>query len=698
MKFTENGIEIKGMEKPLYCGAVHYWRIDRENWSRVLDEICGMGFEIIETYIPWSVHEYQEGRYDFGELDDRKDLDGFLYLCEEKGLSVIVRPGPHINAELTLFGYPEWILHDERIQAKNPWGTTVVYPYVTKQFPIPSYASEVLYEKTEEYFRRLVPVLHKHIGEKGCIIAVQADNETCNFFRDRPYIMDYSDASLRLYRHFLKERYQTVGKLNESYCSDYPDFESVAAPHGFQGEKKEELPYYFDWVEYKEYQILYALKRMIAILNKLDLKLPIFHNCAYQNYTPISVARDEELEGLSVAGIDAYQEPKDKAMLQERIRYLAGSSRLPFVPEFGSGSWFDRNCLLTPEEEEYGYLYSFMNGLKAISFYMLVERDRWTGCPVTADGRVRENFYRMFREMLRMLKEEKIHQYRRRPKILILKNYDMGRLKALYSILDLNQLSSNCFITGPDIPAGLFTPDTDLGLHMDRDDSHYAKEAWVDQVAEVLNGQHYEFNYSDRYLQEERYRDYDVIFVSCYDFMDREMQERLVRFSRCEGKRVFLGPYVPYLDRDFRECTVVKEALEETSDREKQKGKADYGITLLPDPGLLDFEHLKPQKEYICEEKYTGGEDTCEDEYPSEEAEVEIAVHYHPSGRDHLLFVANHSSREKTIRLHYRENRSLRSVWRGKGSNNNNMLTAQVPPHAVSIWKAEMEEQADDKQ
>ena len=53
-------------------------------------------------------------------------------------LAVIVRAGPHINAEMTGFGYPEWILMDEEIQAKNPWGTTVLYPYATGPFPIPS--------------------------------------------------------------------------------------------------------------------------------------------------------------------------------------------------------------------------------------------------------------------------------------------------------------------------------------------------------------------------------------------------------------------------------------------------------------------------------------------------------------------------------------------------------------------------------
>lgn len=672
VKFTDNGIEINGTEKPLYSGAVHYWRIGKKNWSKILDEICDMGFEMIETYIPWCVHEYEEGKYDFGEIEENKDLDGFLDLCEEKKLSVIVRPGPHINAELNLFGYPQWILHDENIQAKNPWGTTVVYPYVTKQFPIPSYASEKLYEKMEKYLWELAPVLQRHTGEKGCIIAIQADNETCNFFRDRPYVMDYSKDSIRLYHHFLKGKYMTIHNLNKTYGSDYTDFKGIIPPTGFQGEKKEDLPYYFDWVEYKEEQILYALKRMTGIIEKLNLSVPVFHNCAYQNYTPISIQRDEEIPGLSVAGMDAYQEPDDTSMLKERIRYLAGSSRLPFVPEFGSGSWFDRECLLTEEEEEYGYLYSLMNGLKAVNFYMLVERDRWTGCPITVDGRIRENYYHMFKNMITMLQEEKIYQYQRRPRILILKNYDMGRFKALYSRMDVNALSSNCFITGPELPPELFIPDTELERYIDQDTSHYAREEWIIQAAKELEGQHFDFNYSDQYLKEEKWEEYDVIFASTYDFLEKEMQEKLVRFGKTAGKKLILGPKLPYMDRDFRECTILKEALEQW--------KAS-NIAVLSSPAGFDYDSLDVHKEYIYEA-----------------SDIEISVHYAPPGQEHLLFIANHSRKTQSVRLNYQGRRNFRSIWRGEGKTQDNMLITEIPPYTVSIWKAEIEEKAYDKQ
>ncbi len=671
IRFTETGIRIHGREKPLYSGSVHYWRMKRENWNKVLDHICHMGFEIIETYIPWSVHEHEEGRFDFGEIEKNKDLDGFLTLCKEKGLYVIVRPGPHINAEMTLFGYPEWILMDEEIQAKNPWGTTVVYPFVTKQFPIPSYASEKLYRKAEGYFMRLQPVLKKHAGENGCILLIQADNETCNFFRDRPYIMDYSEASISLYHLFLEDRYKELGALNTLYRSSYGSFEDIPAPRGFAGKEKEDLPYYFDWVEYKEYQILYSLKKMLDIIGKLELGIPVFHNCAYQDYTPVSVRRDEEIDGLEVAGMDAYPEPGDTRMLRRRIRYLAGSSRLPYVPEFGSGSWFDREVLLTAEEEEFGYLYALMNGLKAVNFYMLAERDRWTGCPVTNDGRVRRAYYEMFQSLMKMMKENEIRRFQRKPRILVLRDYDMGRFRALYSLMDPNTLSSNCFIQGPDIPQELFVPEVAPEMELEDQPGNYFDEVWVEKITEVLDLNHCEYNFSDRYLPAEKWTEYDAVIASAYSFMDSGMQKQLVEFSKIKGKKLVIGPAIPYLDRNFQKCGILAAGI---------NADGSGPIQVVRDPDTFDAGQLRSGNQYTCTN-------------PS----IEISIHRDPGadGR-HLLYLANRAATAEKAELFYEGTFTFTKVWKGAGYAKDGSFAVIMGAHTVQIWRVEREESVND--
>ena len=50
---------------PLVSAAVHYWRHDRSQWDEVLSHVASMGFRLIETYAPWSVHERLRGHFDF---------------------------------------------------------------------------------------------------------------------------------------------------------------------------------------------------------------------------------------------------------------------------------------------------------------------------------------------------------------------------------------------------------------------------------------------------------------------------------------------------------------------------------------------------------------------------------------------------------------------------------------------------------
>src|SRR5262245_66691824 len=96
---TSHGLAIDGRETPVYSGTVHYWRLERERWPLILDQVAALGFGMVETYIPWSVHETAPGHYDWGQGDPRKDVDAFMRLCEEHGLWLQVRPGPLIRSE-----------------------------------------------------------------------------------------------------------------------------------------------------------------------------------------------------------------------------------------------------------------------------------------------------------------------------------------------------------------------------------------------------------------------------------------------------------------------------------------------------------------------------------------------------------------------------------------------------------------------
>lgn len=122
----DSAIKVNGKRAELYGGAIHYWRLDRDKWEKILDEIVNLGFTMVSIYIPWEAHEISRGVFDFGQVDPRTDIDAFLTLCEDRGLNIVVRPGPQINSEMTWFGYPKRILDDERLQAKNSSGARAV--------------------------------------------------------------------------------------------------------------------------------------------------------------------------------------------------------------------------------------------------------------------------------------------------------------------------------------------------------------------------------------------------------------------------------------------------------------------------------------------------------------------------------------------------------------------------------------------
>lgn len=617
VEFTSCGIQINNQEIPFYSGSFHYWRSAKENWGRILDNILEMGFQIVETYIPWSVHEISEGCFDFGEIRKENDLDGFLTLCEQKGLYVIVRPGPHINAEMKNFGYPEWIVNDPEIAAKNPWNTEVVYPYVTGPFAILSYCSSKFYEKVHLYFKQLEPILKKHASPNGNIIAIQADNETCNFFRDNPYIMDYSEESIALYKQYLSEKFSTVSRMNGKLHTQYDNFEAVKAPAGYDGTNYLECQ---EWVQYKEAQILYSIQKTADFIQEMDLKIPVFHNCAYQTYTPVSLQRDERLEGLSLAGIDAYPEGGSTAMLKQRIRFMSGSSRLAYVPEFGSGSWFDREYLLSAEEERFAYLYSFMNGLKAINYYMLVERNRWTGCPITNNGQIRKDYFSMFQAFNHFLLAHHIWQDCRKPEVLILQSYDMGRIKALSHDRGVNMLSSNCFVKGIDIPDSLFSRMPQKNMICDEKEEDITSEHWLECVMEYLDGLCVEYDISDMYIGEEKLFSYEVVFASAYTIMSEESQKLLQRFAANSSKKIFIGPVIPeyteYMEESSRLSHIKCLKEEELNQAEEdilplQKVQClEKGIELsLHQTGEQDVYHLyvantaEKEKEFVIDLK-----------------------------------------------------------------------------------------------
>lgn len=156
-QFTLNDRNIS-----LYSGAMHYFRIPKQYWRDRLRKLRAAGLNTVETYVPWNLHEPQDGVFDFGnggtDFQDFLDVQEYLKIAQEEDLFAIVRSGPYICAEWEWGGLPSWLLKDKEIKVRTSNSKYMDY--------------------VKRYFGMLLPLLTAlQFTNGGPIIAFQVENE-----------------------------------------------------------------------------------------------------------------------------------------------------------------------------------------------------------------------------------------------------------------------------------------------------------------------------------------------------------------------------------------------------------------------------------------------------------------------------------------------------------------------------------------
>ena len=150
----------------ILSGAMHYFRIVPEYWEDRLKKLKACGFNTVETYTCWNLHERQEGVFDFSGI---LDVERYIQLAEELGLYVIVRPGPYICSEFEFGGLPSWLLK---------------YPNLGLRCNDPVYL-----EKVTPFYRELFRRIRPHLCTNGGnVIMVQVENEYGSYGDDKEYL------------------------------------------------------------------------------------------------------------------------------------------------------------------------------------------------------------------------------------------------------------------------------------------------------------------------------------------------------------------------------------------------------------------------------------------------------------------------------------------------------------------------------
>ncbi|KAM7291243.1 putative beta-galactosidase precursor, partial [Ixodes scapularis] len=153
----ENNCFLKDGEPfQIISGSMHYFRTLPEQWEDRLTTMKTAGLNTLQTYIEWSSHEPENGQYDF---EGQEDIVKFIKIAERLGFLVILRPGPFIDAERDMGGFPYWLLsEDNTVRLRS---------------------SDQRYLKyVDRYFSKLLPLLKPLLySNGGPVLMLQVENE-----------------------------------------------------------------------------------------------------------------------------------------------------------------------------------------------------------------------------------------------------------------------------------------------------------------------------------------------------------------------------------------------------------------------------------------------------------------------------------------------------------------------------------------
>lgn len=168
-------ILIDGKPIQIISAGMHYFRIHPELWSDRINKAVAFGANTIETYIAWNLHEPKRGEFNFSDI---ADLEKFIDLVHERGLYLILRPGPYICSEWDNGGFPAWLnaVPDMGLRRMNQ-------PYI---------------DAVSAYYDVLLPKIKpKLYTNGGPVIMVSIENEYGSFCHDKDYLNYLQDLYKR---------------------------------------------------------------------------------------------------------------------------------------------------------------------------------------------------------------------------------------------------------------------------------------------------------------------------------------------------------------------------------------------------------------------------------------------------------------------------------------------------------------------
>lgn len=551
--FDRTCYRLDGQPYYLNSGEFHYFRVPRPDWRRRMQLFREAGGNCVATYIPWCLHEPEEGRFVFGGRD-WLEVEEFFRAAREQGLYVIARPGPYQYSELRYGGLPRWLFVDyPEVLAQNADGKPIGAAAA-------SYLHPVFLEKVRAWFSQVCPLIARYtVSRDGPVVFTQIDNEMMGLHVWNNTI-DYNQTTMGFgqpdgrFPHFLRQRYGEIAALNRSYDSPYPTFEAVRPLAPAQPRTAAELRRHKDLFDHYLQTVAEYAATLAGWMRQAGIDTPLIHNSGNPDMNPYYLEVAEALGDDFLLGSDHYYAlgpdwKQNNPTPQYAARVFCSNETLrlmgypPSVLELPAGSLSDFPPFM-PEDARACYLLHLALGMKGHNYYIFTggpnpplvggtTDDYDYGAAIGSDGEVRP-LYAVQREIGALLAEY--------PWLVEAEREDDCRFA-----LDLEHVRSAFYWqkrgdlpfangeavqflqTGP-LTSAFCASYSPVLCSLDDDD-------WVGDVSTPL-------------------------VVAASASMSAAKQERLIRFLQ-NGGRLLIAPVLPTLDEHLNPCTLLAQYLGE---------------------------------------------------------------------------------------------------------------------------------------
>ncbi len=373
-EIKKNNFYINGKQEPLLCGEIQYFRMPKESWARALDRLAECGCNAVAYYVPWFVHEYEEGKFDFtGKIHPDNDLHTWIQLTMERGLLGFLRPGPYVYAETRDLGIPRWF--------SEKYPDARVKRYKDGRYEDTDFANSVARNHpqflgaVEKWYREVCREIRDYQAPGGNIVLFQLCNEIPGDDHD-----DENPVNLGLgnpegmWPKFLKDTYQTLKALNSRYHGNFTCWEQIR-PHELReadGEayRQDHLSYY-----YGTYFPGY-FRRLRDMAEENGIHVQMVHN-AY-NPRAVSLHYQNKIQNpWLLIGTDCYYSMSGRLGMKEATYYCEYGPEytrrflhnIPWVVEQECGYWNDFPLVYGPELYIWN-IWTMACGYQGMSMYL----------------------------------------------------------------------------------------------------------------------------------------------------------------------------------------------------------------------------------------------------------------------------------------------------------------------------------------